>query len=91
MHLPTGFLLAKTTLIINAYVIVQHEIKHISVEEYLNPAGKFSVTVGCYFVIFSLLLSPGIIVSHILATELYRCLFLYFSTTTVWNWFSFHL
>jgi hypothetical protein len=60
MRFPSRFLQAKNTLVTSAYIVVQHKIKHIeSVEEFLNPAGKISATVGCYFGILSLLLSPG--------------------------------
>lgn len=38
MYLPTRFLQAKNTLVINTYFIIQHEIKHIESVEVFEPS-----------------------------------------------------
>lgn len=38
MYLPTRFLKAKNTLVINTYFIIQHEIKHIESVEVFEPS-----------------------------------------------------
>lgn len=38
MYLPTRFLQAKNTLVVNTYFIIQHEIKHIGSVEVFEPS-----------------------------------------------------